>query len=93
MNNNNISITEIIFKCNLQDLRASAQLTKSEAADNLGLSRGYYHSLENINRHKNPSFDTLERIARYYKIGVEELFKSNHTSAQKKGNNYDKGRN
>lgn len=90
---NNINNTEIIFKCNLHNLRTSAQLTKSEAADGLGLSRGYYHTLENIDRHKSPSFDTLERIAAYYKIGVSELFKNNRTSSQKEETDHDRGRN
>lgn len=71
--------TEMIFKCNLQDLRITAQLTKSEIADELGLSRGYYHTLENINKHTTPSFSMLERIAAYYKITVAELFQKKPT--------------
>lgn len=65
---------ETIFKNNLKKLRTDAKLTKSEAADNIGITRGYYHTLENNSKHKTPSFHTLERISAYYHIAVKELF-------------------
>lgn len=74
MENTTPNTIEAIFKCNLRDLRISAQLTKKATAENLGISKGYYHSLENSNRHQTPSFETIEGIIRYYNIAASELF-------------------
>jgi len=74
----NTNTTELIFKCNLRNLRLSAQLTKSATAKNLGISNARYHALENMEKHTTPSFDVIERIIQYYNIAASELFKDNN---------------
>lgn len=68
--------TEMTFKKNLKKLRMSQDgcKTKMDISKDLEISYSYYHSLENPETHKNPSFEILEKIASIYNIQVYELF-------------------
>lgn len=66
-----------VFKTNLKQLRLNAHLTKTQAANNIGVSPGHYHNLENINEIRSPSFVTIEKITAYYNIDASKLFEDN----------------
>ena len=61
------------FGKNLSKLRKEHNLTQHELAEKVGLSRGmitYYETLA-----RNPTLDTVHRIAKFFEIEPEELIK------------------
>lgn len=67
--------TEKIFKRNLISLREGRGLSKYAAANFMKIGMTYYRGLEDMSKHKSPSYELLEKIARFYEIEVYELFK------------------
>lgn len=59
------------FKERLKQLRLERQLSQSELAKNLGVSQRSISSWETGFR--QPDFDTLERIARFFEVTTDYL--------------------
>lgn len=59
---------------NLQALRISKEVTTYRAAKDMGFHPSYLSSLEKAQPPKNPSLETLDKIANYYNVDVYELF-------------------
>ena len=59
------------FKERLKQLRLERQLSQSELAKNLGVSQRSISSWETGFR--QPDFDTLERIARFFEVTQDYL--------------------
>lgn len=66
------SIARKQFGRRIRILRKARQLTKSDVAHLSGLDRGYVGSLERGVR--NPSLDTIARIARALNVSIAQLF-------------------
>lgn len=67
--------TELTFKQNLRNLRTASNKSAYAIAQELGIDKSYYYRLENDAIHMHPSYDTLEKIANYYKVPTYYLFK------------------
>ncbi|MBO8161914.1 MAG: helix-turn-helix transcriptional regulator [Thermosipho sp. (in: Bacteria)] len=57
---------------NLFKLRNKAKLTQEEVARKIGISRAAYSNIENGKR--NPSFETMRKIATLFDTSVDEIF-------------------
>lgn len=66
--------TEKIFKKNIIRLRESRGLTRYKVASLLNMNRPYYYNMENMEKKQSPTYETLEKIAVFYKVEVYELF-------------------
>ena len=63
---------DYIFSNNLYDIRIERNITQSQMAKDLGISRQAISKIENGER--NPSLDMAYRIAAYYNLSVQEVF-------------------
>ena len=57
----------------IQELRAESHLTQQELADAIGVTRATVLALEKGSY--NPSLELTFRISRYFKLGIEHIFK------------------
>jgi putative transcriptional regulator len=60
------------MQSNLRELRAQANLSQAELADQLGVSRQTVNAIET--QRYDPSLELAIRIARLFKTTVEEVF-------------------
>jgi len=60
---------------NIQELRISKHLTQQDLAEAVGVTRATILALERGDY--NPSLELAFRISRYFKLGIEELFRFN----------------
>lgn len=58
---------EILF-----ELRNKNGLTHEDVAKAIGISRSHYGLIENGNR--NPSYEVAQRLAKFFKTSIKELF-------------------
>lgn len=56
----------------LFELRNKKELTHEDVAKAIGISRSHYGLIENGNR--NPSFEVAQRLAKFFKTSIKELF-------------------
>ncbi len=57
----------------IQELRGKTELTQQELANELGITRATVLALEKGSY--NPSLELAFRISKYFKLGIEEIFK------------------
>ena len=57
---------------NIVRIRKLKEMSASDCAKKIGISRGYFHDIEN-NIKKNPSIEMLERIALVLEVPASEL--------------------
>lgn len=69
--------TERKFKNKLIELREKHGYSTYYVAKETGMNYSYYHKLENMNKNTCPKFETMEKLASFYKIELWELFKFN----------------
>ena len=72
--NNNQSVA--IFAKKLIEMRKNRHLTQAELAEKLGMSRSiiaYYEASA-----KNPTLETLSRMAGFFSISISELIEDEH---------------
>lgn len=60
----------------LKNLRRQARLSLCELAEYSGISKGYISSLE-AGKQDNPSIRTLEKLAPFLQVNIEDLMKGN----------------
>lgn len=60
------------MKNRLEEIRKQHNMTQEELADLLAVSRQTINALEN--GRYNPSIELAFKLARYFKISIEELF-------------------
>ncbi|PKH09821.1 helix-turn-helix domain-containing protein [Planomicrobium sp. MB-3u-38] len=60
-----------MFNKRLQQLRKSINLTQNELANRLSINRGTYANYER--GHRQPDYDTLQRIADYFDVSTDYL--------------------
>lgn len=63
--------TYVINNC-IQEFRSRTHLTQQELADAVDVTRGTIIALEKGSY--NPSLELAFRLARFFKVGIEELF-------------------
>lgn len=59
---------------NLKSLRKLKQKTIQQVANEVGFTYSYIASLENAKYKKNPSMETIDRLANYYEVDISILF-------------------
>lgn len=62
------------FAINLQALRKNKGLNKHQASQEMNIAYSYLTDLERTDGKKNPSFETIDKIAKYYNVDIYELF-------------------
>ena len=65
---------KLLIENKIQDLRASKGLTQQELADELEVTRATIVALEKGSY--NPSLELAFRISRFFKTGIETIFKA-----------------
>ena len=66
---------DYIFSTNLYDIRIERNITQSQMAKDLGISRRAISKIEK--GEQNPSLDMAYRIAAYYDLSVQDVFPVN----------------
>ncbi len=67
--------TEKKFKDNFIKYRAEKGISCYTLAKLLNTDHKYCYNIENYDKHVNPTFEFLEKVADFYNIQVSELFK------------------
>lgn len=62
------------FARNLKTLRQLEKKTMEKVAEETGFAYSYISSLEKEEYKKNPSFETIDRLANYYGVDISTLF-------------------
>jgi transcriptional regulator with XRE-family HTH domain len=64
------------FGARLQQLREAAGLSVTELADRAGMQRTFLHALESGRKGRQPSFQTVARLALALGVTAEKLYQS-----------------
>lgn len=70
----NSSIAREKFSNNLKILRLNANKSINQVSKETELAYSFLYDLETLKNPKNPSMETIDRLAAYYKVNVYELF-------------------
>ena len=76
LKDNGLSEAELIFKSNVKKLRVAAPGSPSmvDTAQAIGINYGTYRLIESLTP-VNVKFETMDKIAHYYNVSVDVLFK------------------